>query len=126
MIILPLLLPVIAACWLGWVGWHSSGAKRVQAMQWATGLSAAGVSMLVPAFVVMLVIWGGANEPQGVQTWLGPIFSWFALTWIAFGLVALSLASSWKTGFQIIGWGVLSMVLGLIPGIPLFFAIFNP
>ncbi|WP_019010337.1 hypothetical protein [Deinococcus aquatilis] len=125
MITLALLLPVIAACWLGWVGWHSSGIKRIRVTQWATGLSAAGVSMFVPAFVVMLIVWGGANGPQGVQTWSELIFSLVAVTWISFGLVALSLANSWKTGFQIIGWGVLSVVFGLVPGILVFFAIFN-
>jgi uncharacterized membrane protein YhdT len=112
MTILALLLPVIAACWLGWVGWHSSGTKRVQFVWWPARLSFLAASLVMPAVVATVGMGMGARGVEGVPAWLELAVYLLVMTWLVFGLVALVLADSWKTTFQIVGWGVLSAVLG--------------
>ncbi|ANE44384.1 hypothetical protein SU48_12130 [Deinococcus puniceus] len=89
--------------------------------RWTAGLSIAAASMVIPTFVVIVGLGMGASGAEGVPDWLLLSFFLFVATWIAFGLVALRLADSWKTGLQIIGWGVLCAVLCLVPGLLLLF-----
>jgi hypothetical protein len=103
-------LTVVAALWLGWTGWHSSGAAREGVVMLAAGLSIAGASMLLMSYTVAFAV--GTGTLRG-----GPLPD-LAITlppvaWLVFGAVALVLADSWAVRFQIIGLGVLGFVLGL-------------
>lgn len=105
-------LTVVAALWLGWTGWQSSGAARAQVVMIAAGLSIAGASMLILSYTAAFAV-GVGTLRSGPFGWPNLAIIVPPVVWLAFGLVALVLAESWAVRCQIIGLGVLGFVLGL-------------